>query len=154
MSEALTLFDAGLWQRRHKSDPAALALADRHYSRRRPGSNQIGSAARRLVFVTPCERALWLTSWPNPDRAMDGLDAWRCMIFRNEGAGLSSELIRAAMTLTAELWEGPPADGWLTYIEPAKIRSAHPGYCFKAAGWELDRGYRRSNGQAIIRLRA
>src|SRR5215207_3992184 len=92
---------AGLWQVRNKNDRAANALADRHYSRRRPGSGQIGPPGRKLVLVTPCERAVWLTHWPMDGRGMDGLDAWRCSIFRNEDAGLASALIAAAMDLTA-----------------------------------------------------
>lgn len=152
--EALTLpgIDAGVWQRRNKSDPAALALADRHYSRRRPGSGQVGPPGRKIVLVTPCERALWLSHWPKASLAMDGLDAWRCSIFRNEGAGLSSDLILAAMDLTASIWRDhpPPADGWVTWIDTEKVASPNPGYCFKQAGWSLDREWSR---RSLIRLR-
>ncbi|HZD68068.1 MAG TPA: hypothetical protein VFA45_03835 [Actinomycetes bacterium] len=145
--------DAPVWQVRSHRDPAALALADRHYSRRRPGSGQLGPPGRKLVFVTPCEQAVWLTHWPYAELALDGLDAWRCTIFRNEGVNgvRSSELIRAAMQLTARLWADRPADGWITWIEPARVASPHPGYCFKQAGWDLDRTWRHPR---LIRLRA
>jgi hypothetical protein len=150
---ALTIpgVEQGVWQVRSHRDPAALALADRHYSRRRPGSGQVGPPGRKLVLVTPCERAVWLSHWPYAHLALDGLDAWRCSIFRNEGAGLSSELIEAAMALTAKRWSGRPADGWLTWIDTTKIRSANPGYCFKQAGWWLDRDWTHPR---LIRLRA
>jgi hypothetical protein len=96
---------------------------------------------RVLVLVTPCERAVWLAHWPRADLPLDGLDAWRCSVFRNEGAGLSSELIEAAMALTAERWSDRPADGWLrfTWIDATKVASSNPGYYFKQAGWWVDR---------------
>jgi hypothetical protein len=139
------------WQVRGKSDRAAVALADRHYSRRRPGSGQIGPPGRKLTFVTGCEQAVWLTHWPDPSMTFDGLDAWRCSIFRNEGAGLSSTLIDEAMVLTARLWADRPADGWVTWIDTRKVNSPHPGYCFKKAGWWLDRTWTH---RRLIRLRA
>jgi hypothetical protein len=150
---ALTLpgIDGGVWQVRSRLDRTANALADRHYSRRRPGSGQVGPPGRKLVFVTPCERAVWLTHWPYAHLALDHLDAWRCTIFRNEGAGLSSDLIRAAMNLTAELWSDRPADGWLTWVDRRHVQSANPGYCFIRAGWHRDREWTHKH---LIRLRA
>lgn len=136
------------WTVRRRSAPAALALADRHYSRQSPGCGRIGPPGRVLVLVTPCERATWLTHWTDfPD---DGLYAWRCSIFRNEGAGLSSDLIREAMALTEERW-GEADDGWVTWIDPRRVASPNPGYCFKRAGWWLDRSYRHPH---LLRLRA
>jgi hypothetical protein len=150
---ALTLpgLDSGPWQVRNSFDPAANALADRHYNRQRRGSGQIGPPGRKLVFVTPCERAVWITHWPYANLALDGMDAWRCSLFRNEGAGLSSQLIIAAMNLTAHLWSGRPADGWITWIDRRHVASSNPGYCFKQAGWTLDRSWQHPN---LIRLRA
>jgi hypothetical protein len=142
---------AGLWQVRDSKNKAALALADRHYSRKTKGSNQIGPPGRKLTFVTPCERAVWLTHWPDAQLTLDGLDAWRCSIFRNEGAGLSSDLIRAAMALTAELWIARPADGWVTWIDTRKVASPNPGYCYKQAGWRPDRTWTH---RYLVRLRA
>jgi hypothetical protein len=103
------------------------------------------------VLVTPCERAVWVSHWPYAELALDGLDAWRCTIFRNEGAGLSSDLIRVAMDITASVWGELPPDGWLTWIDTRKVNSRHPGYCFKQAGWWLDREYRHPH---LLRLRA
>jgi hypothetical protein len=141
----------GIWQVRNRLDRAANALADRHYSRRRPGSGQVGPPGRKLVLVTPCERAVWLTHWPYAHLAMDGLDAWRCSIFRNEGAGLSSDLIVAAMELTAQQWTDRPRDGWVTWIDTRKVNSRNPGYCYKQAGWRLDREWQH---RYLVRLRA
>jgi hypothetical protein len=152
-AQALTLpgVETGPWQVRTRSDTAARRLADRHYSRRRPGTSQIGPPGRALVLVTPCERAVWVTHWPYLELALDHLDAWRCTIFRNEGAGLSSALIRSAMETTEQLWGEVPPDGWLTWIEPRRIASQNPGYCFKRAGWHVDRAWSHPR---LIRLRA
>lgn len=156
MSEPATVLtlpgvETGPWQVRNCADPAANALADRHYSRRRPGSGQVGPPGRKLLLVTPCERAVWLTHWPYAELALDGLDAWRCSIFRNEGAGLSSDLIRLAMDLTANLWADRPAAGWVTWVDTTKTPGPHHGYCFKQAGWRLDREWSHPR---LIRLRA
>jgi hypothetical protein len=153
--EALTLpgVDAGVWQRRGRRDPAACALADRHYSRQVVGCGQVGGASRLLVLVTPCERAAWLTAWSKcPD---DGLDAYRCTMFRNEGAGLSSTLIRAAVELTVDLWGPPPPDGWVTWVDRAKIAPTNrPGGCFLHAGWHLDPDWVPDRRRpSIVRLR-
>lgn len=151
ITQVLPTLRGGAWQRRTRLDRAANALADRHYSRRRPGSGQVGPPGRKIVLVTPEEDALWLTHWPLPGLGMDGLDAWRCSIFRNEGPVLSSELIRAAMVLTARLWSGRPTDGWVTWVDTRKVRSSHPGFCFKRAGWWLDRSW---SHRYLVRLRA
>lgn len=149
---ALTIpgVEAGVWQVRNRFDAAAAALADRHYCRRH-SSNQVGGVGRVLVLVTPCERALWVTKWPKAGEPWDGLDAYRCSYFRNEGAGLSSGLILEAMRLTVERWGDPPAHGWVTWCDKTRIESTNPGYCFKRAGWILDKTYRH---RRLVRLTA
>lgn len=165
MSAALTIpgLEVGVWQKRDKSDPAACALLDRHYSRQAQGSNQVGPPGRKLILVTPDERAVWLSHWPLEGLAFDELDAWRCSAFRNEGAfdgeRLSSELIVEAMVLTAEIWLGvgehPPDDGWVTWIDTNKVSSSNPGYCFKKAGWWVDHSWQPARGRrGRIRMRA
>jgi hypothetical protein len=143
------------WQVRGRFDRAAAALADRHYSREKQ-SPQVGGPGFILVLVTPCERGLWITKrhaedTKSPRVLADGLRAYRCAIFRNEGAGLASELISAAMAVTEELWGPPPVDGWATYVDGGAIASANPGYCFKKAGWHLDRAFSHPR---LLRLRA
>jgi hypothetical protein len=151
-AQVLPGLEGGIWQVRTRLDSAANALADRHYSRRRPGSGQVGPPGRKLVLVTPCERAVWLTHWPYPELALDGMDFWRNSIFRNEGAGLSSELIRAAMELTGQLWAGRPVDGWCTWIDTRKVRHKRdPGRCYLKAGWRVDRNWQH---KYLVRLRA
>jgi hypothetical protein len=62
------------------------------------------------------------------------------MIFRNLGAGLSSDLIRSATDATYEHWiarygELPP-ERLRTEIGVKEIRSVNPGFCYMKAGWE------------------
>ncbi|MGH9222613.1 MAG: hypothetical protein ACRD2W_02150 [Acidimicrobiales bacterium] len=149
--EALTLpgVEVGPWCVRECSDRVLVAFADRHYPRRSIGWPVVGPPGHRLALVTPCERAVWLTHYT--DHPDDGLDAWRCSIFRNEGAGLSSVLILSAMAMTAEQWGAAPPDGWVTFVDPRKVNGTNPGYCFLVAGWWRDRNYEHPH---LIRLRA
>lgn len=57
-----------------------------------------------LVLRSIDHLAGWITL--HTDYPDDGLDAWRCTMFRNEGTILSSALILDAMALTATLWGG------------------------------------------------
>jgi len=142
------------WEVVKVSDLRARALRDRHYTTKRPGGATVGPPGRRLVLVTPDGLAAWITHHPDPRLVLDRVDAWRCTLFRNEGPRLSSELVREAMALTAQVWaDHPPTAGWLTYVWPAKLRSTNPGYCFLAAGWHRDPSWRDPTGR-LIRLRA
>jgi len=127
-----------LWSRGHKFHVAAVALADRHYSRRSIGSPQMMPPGQTLVLVTPEGDAVF--GWWRPDpgsglKAMNGLDGWTCTIFRNESPMLSSDLILAAERELLDRYNCGP-DGLLTYVFDRKIRSTNPGYCFKQAGWK------------------
>lgn len=149
------LFDVGggPWEISSRSDPLAVSMADRHYPRRKRGHPRVGGPGRVLVLRSVRWDASWISLYTDfPD---DGLDAWRCTMFRNEGPELSSTLIGAAMAITADRWGALPDDGWLTYVDTKKVASPNPGYCFKKAGWWLDRSYRPDRRRAsLIRLRA
>ncbi len=155
--EALTLdVDDAVWTRRGRFDAAACALADRHYSREKAGSPQVGGPGFLLVFVTPCEQAAWISKRHSPEifegnrtrTTADGFQGYRCGLFRNESRHRASDLILAAVELTESIW-GPSAQGWLTYVDKSKVASQNPGYCFKKAGWILDRAYRHDR---LVRL--
>ncbi len=94
--------------------------------------------------------ALWVTHWPEPTLALDGIDALRCTVFRREGRRRerASVLIEAAIE-ESELILGRAPDGWLTYVEPSKVRSADPGQCFKHAGFVVDDTFQ---SKRLIRL--
>lgn len=127
------------WVKSHRADTAALPLADRHYNRQKPGTPQFVPPGRCLVFLAPSRedaKALWVTSWPFAEyvkHAWPG--AWVCSCFRNEGAGLSSELITEAVAATRFYWE-PPELGFVTFVDPKKTRRKRdPGRCYRRAGW-------------------
>lgn len=61
-----------------------------------------------------------------------GQQGVNCAIFRNEGVMRSSTLILAAEQLAWQRW---PNTRLYTYVNPARIKSPNPGYCFKCAGW-------------------
>src|SRR6266704_3106005 len=96
------------WALSHRFDSSALPLADRHYNRRAVGSPQFVPPGRCLVFKAG-EHALWVTSWPFAEFTKHAwAGAWVNSLFRNEGAGLSSELIREAIAATLFHWQAPP----------------------------------------------
>lgn len=119
-----------------KRDPRARALADRHYSRQKVGSREIGPPGQKLIYMTVDGRCLWGSHRPAPwagiDRA-DGFMGHSCFIFRNEGPLLSSELIVEAVGLTAKVWGVAP---FITYVAKDHVESPNPGYCFLVAGFE------------------
>ena len=69
------------------------------------------------------------------------------MLFRNLGAGLSSDLIRSATAMTYAVWQERygemPDERLRTEVAVKKVRSSNPGFCYQAAGWE--KGERKRN---------
>lgn len=127
-----------IWQVSHRADPRCCALADRHYSRQKPGSPQFVPPGRCLVLYacTPNGQAVWATSWPFAEYVKHAwAGAWVCSIFRNEGAGLSSLLIEQAVAATRWFYGDPPELGFITFVLPSAVRSSNPGYCYQRAGW-------------------
>jgi hypothetical protein len=126
------------WRLSHRFDPAALPLADRHYNRRKVGSPQFVPPGRNIVLLSDCERALWTTSWPFAKyvrHAWPG--AWVNSLFRNEGAGLSSDLIREAVAVTRWRWPDVPDLGMVTFVDADKTRRKRdPGRCYRKAGFQ------------------
>lgn len=115
-------------------DDEARRFFDRHYSRKRYKDGRepklfVGPGSK-MVLTTPCRRALFV--W-RKFISGDGQQGINCAIFRNEGAGLSSFLIREADALADERW---PGERHFTYVNPRKIGSSNPGYCFIQAGWQ------------------
>ena len=92
MSACERLFDPGgsSWEVVKRTDPIVNGLADLHYPRRNRGCGQVGGPMDLVVMRTLDLRAGWISAYTTfPD---DGLDAWRCTMFRNEGPALSSAL--------------------------------------------------------------
>jgi len=57
-------------------------------------------------------------------------------LFRNEGAGLSSELIREAVAATRFRWPDVPPLGMVTFVDATQVRHKRdPGRCYIRAGF-------------------
>lgn len=129
-----------MWSISHRADPRARALADRHYSRQKIGAEQFVPPGRCVVLfaASPSGAAFWVTSWPFAEYVKHGwAGAWVCSAFRNEGAGLSSILVRAAVACTRGIYGDAPALGMVTFVDPDKIRRKRdPGRCFIKAGFK------------------
>ena len=128
----------GYWLSANKADPRAIALYERHYS-----ANHYRDGRRRVQFVSPGETMVLLTVccralfvWVrNTVERLDGQTGVNCAIFRNEGAALSSDLIREADRLADQRW---PGERHFTYVDDAKVRHKRdPGRCFRKAGWTV-----------------
>ena len=134
MREQPFLFGGAPWLNVTDGNPTAAALYDRHYSRNPAarGDPRVAGPGEKLVLLTPCVRALFVwRRFISKDPTAGPLDV-NCAIFRNEGAGLASELIRSAMPLAWGKW-GPQR--LYTYVNPRRVRSSNPGCCFLRAGW-------------------
>lgn len=120
-------------------------LADRHYSRRTVGARQFMYSGRKIVIRNTEGSVLFGWLWPHDDKRMDGQTGYGCAIFRNESARLSSSIILECERIAFDKW-GP--NRMYTYVNPEKILSVHPGYCFKQAGWKFLR--RAKDGKHLL----
>lgn len=151
----------GRWRLSSSSDRRALDVVDGagkhegqgpHYSRRTPGSKTFTGVGEEIVLVTADGRAVWAVVRQRvPMRRGSGASrgragetdakpyVWRNMIFRNLGAGLSSELIREATEMTYQAWLDRygrlPTERLRTEIDVRKVKSTNPGFCYLKAGW-------------------
>jgi hypothetical protein len=129
------------WRESHKGHARFLALADRHYTRQQPGTNQACRPGKNLVLLTTDGSAAWCVWRPLPEVGrMDNLWAWECTLYRNEGQRRSSDLIREATAFTYRAWGWPPRDGLITAVGIEPTREGRrgrnfAGWCFRKAGW-------------------
>lgn len=127
--------DYRYWHEYQDGNEKGLELYDRHYS-----AYHYADGRERKLFCGPGEKLVLLT------QKQDAMFVWRkfiddsgqtganCAVFRNEGKIRSSDLILEAMAIAWERW---PGERLYTYVNPQKIKSPNPGYCFKAAGWKV-----------------
>jgi hypothetical protein len=129
------------WHLSWRADPAARALADRHYNRQHVGADQFVPPGKCLVLLASSSGrpdALWISSWPKAEYVQHAwAGAWLCTAFRNEWRfALSSELIVEAVAATRARWGAPPPQGFITFVDSRKTRRKRdPGRCFLRAGW-------------------
>lgn len=149
-----------MWQLANRADPACRDIADRHYNRQSVGAAQFVPPGRCVVLyaATPTGRALWVTSWPFGEFVKHRWPgAWICSAFRNEGAGLATELIRQALAVTRYEFGEPPELGLVTFldrahVQPIKVRGAPTwGRTWRLAGFEDDG--ETKGGLMALRLR-
>jgi hypothetical protein len=134
MGIQLPLFGTGTpWIRVKDGHPTGMALYQRHYSCRPYADGRqpllFAGPGEKEVLLTECGRALFVWRKFISDNTQDGVN---CAVFRNEGAGRSSDLILSAMMVAWERW---PGERLYTYVNSKKISSTNPGYCFQKAGW-------------------
>ena len=157
------------WVLSSSSDRRALDIVDGvgkhagkgpHYSRRTPGSKTFTGVGQEIVLVTDDGNAVWAVvrqrtpsaRGTGASRGRTGAtDAapryiWRNMLFRNLGAGRSSDLIRSALEMTYAEWVkrygSIPSERLRTEIGIRQVRSTNPGCCYKKAGWIPERTVR------------
>lgn len=131
-----------MWRMSHRADPFAVALADRHYNRQKPGTPQFVPPGR-CVVLTAEAGAVWTTSWPFAQYVKHSwAGAWVNSIFRKECDGLAHEFIRAAVAVTRSLWPNVPELGMVTFIDPRKVKPIMRrgievwGYSYLCAGFK------------------
>lgn len=134
-----------IWRPSHRGDRPAVALADRHYSRQKPGTPQFMPAGSCRVLKAANDRAVFGLSFPKAEFVKHAwAGAWIISIFRNETAGpLASDMIRQALAVmqTDFGYGAPPALGCVTFVDPRKVRGVMvrgervKGFCFAKAGF-------------------
>jgi hypothetical protein len=128
----LPMSDA-VWVEVKDGNLSGRSMFRRHYSYKpyRDGRNPalFVGPGQKMVLVTPDCRALFV--W-RKFISGDGQLGVNCAVFRNENAGLASELIREADRLAWERW---PGERHYTYVDAKRVKSGNPGCCFLKAGW-------------------
>lgn len=121
------------WYLSLDGDEWCRSIFRRHYSYR-----AYADGRDPKLFVGPGEKMVLITE--NGDalfvwrvfKGDDGQQGVNCAVFRNESDVLSSVLILDAEDAAWTRW---PRRRLFTYVNPRKIASVNPGYCFKKAGW-------------------
>lgn len=135
-----------IWHLSNRADPKAREVADRHYNRQKPGTPQFVPPGRCCVLYTENEsgRALWVTSFPFAEYVKhQWAGAWVCSAFRNEGAGIASEMILDAVAATRAFFGDPPPLGMITFIDKKKVKPTKRhgkdtwGYTYEKAGFRF-----------------
>lgn len=154
------------WELSSSSDRRALDIVDGrgpfeeygpHYSRRTRDARTFTGCGKEVVLVHQSGRAVWACVYQKTpsargsggSRGRTGMAdskaryIWRNMLFRNLGAGLSSELIKSATEATYREWLARygelPNERLRTEVAIRSVKSPNPGYCYIKAGWEKDR---------------
>ena len=128
-----TLLAGSVWIPIQDGDGRGYGLYRRHYSclNKSPRIRQFTGPGECLALMTPEQNALFV--WDKKLIRDDSQYGLNCAVFRNEGQRLSSDLVLAAEECAEAKWG---KCRMFTYVDPKKVVSANPGYCFKVAGWK------------------
>src|SRR5205814_6112654 len=91
-------------------------------------------SGRKIVLRNTEGTVLFVWMWTRLEMRMDGQIGFNCAIFRNESDRRSSDIILEAERFAFEKWG---KNRMYTYVDPMKIKSNNPGYCYKIAGWKF-----------------
>lgn len=149
------LFDTGnIWRYVPDGYPPAARMFRRHYSYHQYKDNRRDNPSyrnRNLIcgpgekhpMMTPSDDALFVWRKFRDDSGQTGIN---CAVFRNESTYLASWLILQAELVASVLW---PGERLYTTVDPSKVKSHNPGYCYKVAGWQAC-GYTKVNKLLIL----
>jgi len=116
-------------------DPDARAMYERHYSARRYRDGRktakLVGPGEYLLLTTPQRDAL--IAFRVSHRPIAGQYGIYLSVFRNESCRRASELVRAACAKAWHRWPGRPI---FTLVDPRRVTSGVPGYCFRRAGFQ------------------
>ncbi len=147
------------WWLTKDGDVNCLEMYEQHYS-----AYKYADGRKRTQFVGPGEtivlrtdnyEAIWVWRKFINDciniETGERVKGVNCAVFRNVAPKvyLSSELVRQADAIADFAW---PGEGHYTFVDPKKVRSTNPGFCFIKAGWK--RTGRTKSGLDILELEA
>ena len=128
------MFKDWRWYGVPDGDVSIRQMLNRHYSARKYRDNRrvvlSGGPGFKMILLTIDGGAGFI--WRKFIDAA-GQTGVNCAMFRNESSIYkSSELILEAEELAWRRW---PGERLYTYIDPKRVKSSNPGYCFFVAGW-------------------
>ena len=139
---------AGLWSLVSQCDPRLCRMFHDHYSCKNRRSRRVSAGPGRVNCLMHGMNSFGAAAiWVWAFQKLGPLAGYAyCMAFRRVGGAQASALV-----LAAEEWV--PAElrpiTMVTFVDDSKVRSANPGFCFKAAGWRL---VGRSAARGYLRL--
>jgi hypothetical protein len=119
----------------NKFDAESARLADRHYSRRTVNDRQFMPPGRTCIIRDTQGLMVFGWNWQYDWKRFDRQRGYYCSIFHNESERRSSDVILECELVAIAKWG---KNRMYTFIDPAKVQSVNPGYCFKCAGWRFE----------------
>ncbi|BAP56549.1 hypothetical protein THII_2252 [Thioploca ingrica] len=75
----------GNWILSHRADLASVKIADRHYSRKKPGTSQFVKPGRCIVLISKSTDTVWVSSYQLTKYVKHAwAGVWECSFFRND----------------------------------------------------------------------